>query len=64
MAAMPSMSAASSAKSGDAFASSSFMGGDFIVGGGKFDLGSMFAQYWPVFVVGGLGVVWYMRKKR
>lgn len=63
--AMPTqVSASSSAKSGDIHSSSSFMGGDFIVGGGSFDLGELVAQYWPLLLVVGAGAVWYMRKKR
>lgn len=65
---MPSMSAASSAKSGDSHSSSSFLGGDFTFGGsgtggsGSFNIGGLVSQYWPLLAVAG--AVWWLKYRK
>lgn len=61
---MPSMSAGSSAKSGDISAGSTFMSGDFNFGsgGGSFNVGGLVSQYWPILAVAG--AVWYFKFRK
>lgn len=65
-----SVSAASSAKSGDAYSSASMTSGDITFGGSGMggsttgnglNVGSMISQYWPLFAAAG--AIWYFRKK-
>lgn len=57
---LPPLSVPTSSNSGDVFAETSFRSGNF---GGGIDLGGL-ADYWPLLVVGAVGVVWYARRRR